>query len=103
MVDGTALMQQLTPLNVGISVAADFDRDKLIRVLRADQAGELTFSAFLEGTWRAGIVRYVVEFNGRRVLYYGSAGDVYEESYSPIDLATFETSGKSRPSTAETS
>jgi uncharacterized protein YbcV (DUF1398 family) len=85
LTDGTVLIQQLKPLTDGITVVPAFDRDELIRVLRADQAGETTFPAFLEGSWRAGVVRYVVEFDEHRVLYYGSAGEVYEESYPPID------------------
>jgi uncharacterized protein YbcV (DUF1398 family) len=86
MRDGTVLIQQLTPLTDGITVVPAFNRDELIRVLRADQAGETAFRAFLEGSWRAGVVRYVVEFDEHRVLYYGGTGDVYEESYSPIDV-----------------
>ncbi len=86
MTDGTVLIQQFKPLTDGIAVVPAFNRNELIRVLRADQAGETTFPAFLEGSWRAGVVRYVVEFDEHRVLYYGGAGDVYEESYSPIDV-----------------
>jgi uncharacterized protein YbcV (DUF1398 family) len=83
MTDGTVLIQQLTPLTEGINAVPAFDRDELIRVLRADQAGETTFPAFLDGSWQAGVVRYVVEFDEHRVSYYGSAGEVYEESYPP--------------------
>lgn len=87
MLDGAVVVQQLKPLTEGITAVPAFDRDELIRVLRADQAGETTFLTFLEGTWRAGVVRYVVEFDERRVLYYGSTGDVYEESYAPIQVS----------------
>ena len=86
MTDGTVLIQPLRPVTDGLTVVPAFDRDELIRVLRADQAGETAFPAFLEGSWRAGVVRYVVEFDKHRVLYYGSAGDFYEESYPPIDV-----------------
>jgi uncharacterized protein YbcV (DUF1398 family) len=86
MVDGAVLIQQLPPLFEGMAVVPAFDRNELIRVLRADQAGEATFPAFLDGTWRAGVVRYVVEFDEHRVLYYGAAGDVYEESYPALDV-----------------
>lgn len=79
-------MQQVTPLTEGVTVAPAFDRDELIRVLRADQAGATTFPAFLKGVWNAGIVRYVVAFDERCVRYYGAAGDVYEESYVPVSI-----------------
>ena len=49
MTDGAVLMQQLPPRIDGISVVPPFDRNELIRVLRADQAGETTFPAFLDG------------------------------------------------------
>src|SRR5580693_4804905 len=46
-----------------------FDRDALIAALRTDQAGNTTFPEFLAASWRAGVVRYDVEFAERTVAY----------------------------------
>ena len=62
-----------------------FDREALIRALRVDQAGESTFAEFLEA-WRAGIVRYEVDFLRREVAYYGCNGEQYIESYPAVEI-----------------
>src|SRR4051812_22168221 len=54
---GPVLMQG-APLVTGIADVPPFDREALILALRTDQAGNSTFPEFLEGTWRAGVVRY---------------------------------------------
>jgi uncharacterized protein YbcV (DUF1398 family) len=41
----------------------------LVRALREDQAGHTTFPQFLEAAWRAGVVRYDVDFEARTVSY----------------------------------
>src|SRR5579863_9987055 len=72
-----------------VSGAADippFDRDGLIKALRVDQAGESTFPEFLAASWRAGVVRYDVDFAARKVAYQGSNGEEYVEAYPAIDL-----------------
>jgi len=48
---------------------AVFDRHVLIRALRTDQAGESTFPEFLMTSWRAGVVRYDIDFDARTVKY----------------------------------
>jgi uncharacterized protein YbcV (DUF1398 family) len=63
-----------------------FDRDALIRALRTDQAGESTFPEFLAASWRAGVIRYDVDFNARTVAYYGCTGEEYVESYPSIEV-----------------
>jgi uncharacterized protein YbcV (DUF1398 family) len=54
--------------------------------LRIDQAGQSTFSEFLAASWRAGVVRYEVDFAERTVGYYGCNGEVYVEAYPAVDL-----------------
>jgi uncharacterized protein YbcV (DUF1398 family) len=44
-----------------------FDRDALVAALRTDQAGNSTFPEFLDVSWRAGVVRYDVDFAARTV------------------------------------
>jgi uncharacterized protein YbcV (DUF1398 family) len=63
-----------------------FDRDALISALRRDQAGNSTFPEFLDASWRAGVVRYDVDFAARTVAYYGWNGEEYIEAYPTVDL-----------------
>jgi uncharacterized protein YbcV (DUF1398 family) len=54
--------------------------------LRIDQAGESSFLDFLSATWRAGVVRYDVDFEKRTVSYYGCNGEEYVEAYPTVDI-----------------
>jgi uncharacterized protein YbcV (DUF1398 family) len=70
-----------TPLVSGMVEVPPFDRAALIAALRTDQAGESTFAEFLEASWKAGVVRYEVDFSARTVSYYGAGGEEYVEAY----------------------
>jgi uncharacterized protein YbcV (DUF1398 family) len=63
-----------------------FNRESLIRALRTDQAGESTFPEFLAASWRAGVVRYDVDFAARTVTYYGCNGEEYTEAYPAVEI-----------------
>jgi uncharacterized protein YbcV (DUF1398 family) len=63
-----------------------FDRDALITALRTDQAGNSSFPEFLSATWRAGVVRYDVDFAARTVSYYGCYGEEYIEEYPAVGV-----------------
>ena len=63
-----------------------FDRAALIAALRTDQAGNSTFPEFLAASWRAGVVRYEVDFIGRAVTYYGANGEEYVEQYPAVTV-----------------
>jgi uncharacterized protein YbcV (DUF1398 family) len=76
-----------TPLATGMVDVPPFDREALIAALRTDQAGRSTFPEFLMATWRAGIVRYDVDFTARTCTYYGANGEEYVESYPAVDIA----------------
>ena len=78
---------QGTPLVSGMIDVPAFDREALIAALRTDQAGRSTFPEFLEASWRAGVVRYDVDFEARTVTYYGCRGEQYVEGYTAVDLA----------------
>src|SRR6185437_4806034 len=82
---GTVVMQG-TPLISGAVDVPVFDREALIRALRIDQAGESTFPEFLAASWRAGVVRYDVDFAARKVAYQGSNGEEYLEAYPAVEL-----------------
>jgi uncharacterized protein YbcV (DUF1398 family) len=80
------VVTQGTPLVSGTVDVPLFDREALIAALRADQAGKTTFPEFLAATWRAGVVRYDVDFTARRVAYCGSQGEEYIEDYPAVDV-----------------
>lgn len=75
-----------TPLIDAPADVPPFDEAALIRALRTDQAGESTFPEFLMASWKAGVVRYDVNFAARTCNYYGVAGEEYVEMYPAIDL-----------------
>lgn len=82
--DGPVVIQG-TPLVSGTADVPPFDREALITALRTDQAGNSTFPEFLAASWRAGVVRYDVDFAARTVSYYGCNGEEYIESYPAVD------------------
>ena len=83
--DGPVVAQG-TPLLTGMADVPSFDREALISALRTDQAGESTFPEFLAATWRAGVVRYDVDFAARTVAYYGCHGEEYIEAYPTVEV-----------------
>jgi uncharacterized protein YbcV (DUF1398 family) len=80
------VVTQGTPLISGTVDVPPFDRSALIAALRTDQAGKSTFAEFLEATWRAGVVRYHVDFAARTVAYYGCTGEEYIEDYPAVEV-----------------
>src|ERR1700722_12580851 len=76
-----------TPLVSGTADVPPFNQEALVAALRTDQAGESTFPEFLAASWRAGVVRYDVDFNSRIVTYYGCNGDEYIEAYPAVTVA----------------
>jgi uncharacterized protein YbcV (DUF1398 family) len=77
---------QGTPLVSGTVDVPPFNRDALIAALRTDQAGNSSFQEFLAASWRAGVVRYDVDFAARKVTYYGCSGEEYIEDYPAVDV-----------------
>lgn len=77
---------QGAPLLSGMADVPAFDCEALIRALRTDQAGESTFPEFLRASWRAGVVRYDVDFAARTVAYLGCNDEEYVESYPSVDV-----------------
>ncbi len=77
---------QGTPLATGMLDVPLFNREALISALRTDQAGESTFPEFLASSWRAGVVRYDVDFAARTVAYYGCNGEEYVEAYPAVEI-----------------
>src|SRR5579871_2111442 len=86
LTDHGSVVMQGTPLITGLQDVPKFDREALIAALRRDQAGNSSFPEFLEASWRAGVVRYDVDFAARTVSYYGVDGEAYIESYPAVEL-----------------
>ena len=80
------VVSQGTPLLNGLSDVPPFDREALIRALRIDQAGESTFPEFIAASWKAGVIRYDVDLNERKVTYYGCLGQEYVEDYPKVEI-----------------
>jgi uncharacterized protein YbcV (DUF1398 family) len=80
------VVSQGAPLALGMSDVPAFDREALITALRTDQRGESTFPEFLMASWRAGVVRYDVDFDARTVSYYGCNDEVYVEAYPAVSV-----------------
>lgn len=83
--DGPVVVQG-TPLVSGSADVPAFNREALITALRVDQAGESTFPQFLAASWRAGVVRYDVDFARRTVAYIGCNGEEYIEAYPAVEI-----------------
>ena len=80
------VMTQGVPLVSGTVDVPPFDPESQVTALRTDQAGKSTFPEFLAASWRAGVVRYDVDFDRRVVTYYGCQGDQYAESYPAVEI-----------------
>jgi uncharacterized protein YbcV (DUF1398 family) len=87
MTDAGPVVIQGTPLLTGAADVPPFDQKALIAALRADQAGENSFPEFLSASWRAGVVRYDVDFSQRTVTYYGCNGETYAEHYPAVEIS----------------
>jgi uncharacterized protein YbcV (DUF1398 family) len=83
--DGPVVTQG-TPLVSGTVDVPPFNQDNLIATLRTDQAGKSTFPEFLAACWRAGVVRYDVDFTARTVAYYGCHDEQYIEEYPAVEV-----------------
>lgn len=86
LTDAGPVVMQGAPLVCGAADVPSFDREALIAALRIDQAGNSTFPEFLEASWRAGVIRYDVDFVARRVAYIGCNGEEYIEAYPAVTI-----------------
>ena len=80
------VVMQGAPLVSGTADVPTFDQQALIMALRIDQAGGSTFPEFLNSSWRAGVVRYDVDFAARTVAYFGCNGEEYIEAYPAVEI-----------------
>jgi len=80
------VVSQGAPLLTGNADVPPFDREALITALRTDQAGNSSFPEFLQASWRAGVVRYDVDFIARTCTYCGCNGEEYVEEYPAVEV-----------------
>jgi uncharacterized protein YbcV (DUF1398 family) len=85
LTDHGPVVMQGAPLVSGMVDVPPFDQEALITALRIDQAGESAFPEFLGASWRAGVVRYDVDFSARTVAYFGCNNEQYIEAYPAVD------------------
>ena len=83
--NGSVVIQG-SPLATGKLDVPKFDQEGLIHALRKDQAGQSTFPDFLKASWEAGVVGYNVDFQGRKVTYFGALGETYIEDYPTVEV-----------------
>jgi uncharacterized protein YbcV (DUF1398 family) len=81
-----AVVQQGAPIASGTVDVAPFNREALIQALRLDQAGKGTFPEFLMSSWQAGVIRYDVDLENRKVTYFGVHGETYVEKYPAVEI-----------------
>lgn len=75
-----------TPLISGAENVPPFSQAALEAALRIDQAGESTFAEFLMASWKAGVVKFEVDFSARTCAYYGLGEEEYVESYPAVQI-----------------
>jgi uncharacterized protein YbcV (DUF1398 family) len=83
--EGPVVMQG-APLVTGAMEVPAFNQEALIKALRIDQAGESTLPEFLDASWRAGVIRYEVDFDARTVAYQGCNDEEYIEAYPAVEV-----------------
>jgi len=76
-----SVVSQGAPLISGDAPVPNFDETALLRIIDADKAGQTSFPEFLLGSWKAGVVRYEVDFEARTVIYFGATQERYVEHY----------------------
>jgi uncharacterized protein YbcV (DUF1398 family) len=84
MEDGPVVMQG-TPLVTGFVDIPNFNKEALIKTIKADGAGNSTFLEFLLGAWNAGVIWYQVDLIERTCTYGGCNDEIYITKYSAVD------------------
>lgn len=84
--DYGTVVSQGTSLVDNIVDVPPFDQEALLKAIRIDQAGQSSFTEFLQASWKAGVVSYTVDFEKRFVTYYGVSGETYTENYPAVEI-----------------
>ena len=62
-------------------IAINFDKEKVIEAIRANQQGKIDYQTFLREVIEAGTVSYTVYLNGKQVIYVGRKGESHIENF----------------------
>ncbi|WP_413586754.1 DUF1398 family protein [Bdellovibrio sp. HCB274] len=81
-----SVVQQGEPLVKGQFQVPEFNQAALVEALRTDQAGNSSFPEFLQAAWNAGVISYDVDFEKRKVTYFGVNGEFYTEEYPVVKV-----------------
>ena len=81
-----SLVNPGNPLIGRVGPCPDFDQIALVQNIRANQEGKISFSEFLFSLWKAGVIRYEVDFSKRQMSYFGAFDQVYQENYPVVDI-----------------
>ncbi len=79
-----AVAQQEKPLQSGLGPVPAFDMNALLAAIESDKAGRSAFPEFLAASWKAGVVRFRVDFDARSVTYFGATQESYVEHYPAV-------------------
>jgi uncharacterized protein YbcV (DUF1398 family) len=85
LADG-AVAENFEPIAAPVSDVPDWNETALIAAIRADQAGQSTFTGFLADTWKAGVIRFHVDLANRTCTYFGATGNNYLETYPAVTI-----------------
>ncbi|KXT62840.1 DUF1398 family protein [Lactococcus sp. DD01] len=86
-----SLVNPGNPLIGRVGPCPDFDQIALIKNIRANQAGKISFPEFLVSLWKAGVIRYEIDFTTRQMSYFGAFDQVYQENYPTVEIETSST------------
>nr|UKS68470.1 DUF1398 family protein [Lactococcus garvieae] len=81
-----SLVNPGNPLIGRVGPCPDFDQIALVQNIRANQAGKISFPEFLASLWKAGVIRYEVDFTTQQMSYFGAFDQVYQESYPSVAI-----------------
>jgi uncharacterized protein YbcV (DUF1398 family) len=80
------VLRQGDPPRLGTFAVAPYDEPRLVEVIRADQAGMLTYTQLLERVLGAGVVAWELDLAKRTCTYHSADGPRYVESYPAVTL-----------------
>ncbi len=79
----TEAYDETLPLQDGPTIAPTFDQQAVAASIKAVQKGEVGYAEFLRRIMRSGCSHYEVFIAGRKVMYFGRAGDFHTEHFPP--------------------
>lgn len=79
MPDGSTHVEKIE--SAAAPIASEFSKEGVVSAIRAAQAGECKYRAFLNQITAAGTTNYMVYLNGRRAIYFGRKGEYHVEEF----------------------